>query len=424
MANGDENIQLNDNDPVNRNDQVNENQNEQQANENQNEQQVNPPEGENKENQANKNVSDDIYVEMFIEKLKTFNEMYKTKISKDKLVSTVSDAWKLLTDEDQTKKLEGKKQLNGLFDAILEHAFEVEKKAAYNESRFPEYAEIITSSNNLVRAAMFSFTDLYRDKSRAPLFAETAFGGMSGDEMVKLTEANGFWKLDQKSDEAWEIQSENAKEIANEWLTKKNPHQSMIDEMNDIIENNKNGNFERKDYKDVLNKLAAAEWLLINDDKMMLVDSNDPYQKTPRWDNRYWKAITSAREAMGIPKHISMRELIQGNYSVMQKTMQNVNYHKDQIETKICNPEKRAAIDSMEKQNEEFVIQSAKIAENRVPNDNNIKNMEMNGDRIRISIVEEDEYLKAKNMPRDMSTFVIEKSKEMSFEMSGKNNVV
>ena len=194
----------------------------------------------------------------------------------------------------------------------------------------------------------------------------------------------------------------------------------MIDEMNAIIENNKNGNFDRKDYKDVLNKLAAAEWLLINDDKMMLEDSNDPYQKTPKWDNRYWKAITSAREAMGIPKHISMRELIQGNYSVMQKTMQNANYHKDQIETKICNPEKRAAIDSMEKQNEEFVIQSAKIAENRVPNDNHLKNMEMNENRVRISIVEEDEYLKAKNMPRDMSTFVVEKSKEMSFEMGGK----
>ena len=399
MANGDENIQVN---------------------ENQNEQQVNPPNNVNEENPASKKVSEDIYVEMFIEKLKTFNEMYKTKISKDKLASTVSDAWKLLTDEDQAKKLEGKKQLNGLFDAILEHAFEVEKKAAYNESRFPEYAEIITSSNNLVRAAMFSFTDLYRDESKKSLFTETAFGGMSGEEMLRFTEADGFWKLDQKSDEAWEVQSENAKEIANEWLNKKNPHQTMIDEMNAIIENNKNGNFDRKDYKDVLNKLAAAEWLLINDDKMMIVDSNDPYQKTPKWDNRYWKAITSAREAMGIPKHISMRELIQGNYSVMQKTMQNANYHKDQIETKICNPEKRASIDSMEKQNEEFVIQSAKIAENRVPNDNHLKNMEMNENRVRISIVEEDEYLKAKNSPRDMSTFVVENNKQMSFEIGGK----
>lgn len=417
MANGNENNQVNVNDQVNENDQANINN---QANENQNEQQVNPPNNVNEENPASKKVSEDIYVEMFIDKVKTFNEMYKTKISKDKLASTVSDAWKLLTDEDQAKKLEGKKQLNGLFDAILEHTFEVEKKAAYNESRFPEYAEIITSSNELLRAAMFSFTDLYRDESKKSLFTETAFGGMSGEEMLRFTEADGFWKLDQKSDEAWEVQSENAKEIANEWLNKKNPHQTMIDEMNAIIENNKNGNFDRKDYKDVLNKLAAAEWLLINDDKMMIVDSNDPYQKTPKWDNRYWKAITSAREAMGIPKHISMRELIQGNYSVMQKTMQNANYHKDQIETKICNPEKRAAIDSMEKQNEEFVIQSAKIAENRVPNDNHLKNMEMNENRVRISIVEEDEYLKAKNMPRDMSTFVVEKSKEMSFEMGGK----
>ena len=106
MANGDENIQVNENDQVNINNQANENQNEQQVNVNPNEQQVNPPNNVNEENPASKKMSEDIYVEMFIDKLKTFNEMYNTKISKDKLASTVSDAWKLLTDEDQTKKLE------------------------------------------------------------------------------------------------------------------------------------------------------------------------------------------------------------------------------------------------------------------------------------------------------------------------------
>lgn len=408
MANGDENKNENN---VNNNNEAN------QANVNQNQQEINPANGENKENASAKKMDDDIYVEMFIDKLKTFNEMYKTKISKDKLASTVSDAWKLLTDEDQSKKLEGKKLLNGLFDAILEHAFEVEKNSSYKEGRFPEYTEIITSSNELLRAAMFSFTDLYRDKSKASLFAETAFGGMTSDEMVKLTDADGFWKLDQKSDEAWEIQSKEAKEISSQWLKKSNPHQAMIDEMNSLIEKNNNGSLNRKDF---LNKLVAAEWLLMNDEKMMVADPDDPYNKTPKWNNRYWKAITSAREAIGIPKHISMREIIQGNYGVMQKTMQNVYYHKDHIETEIFKPEKRALIDSMEKQNEEFVIQSAKAAENRVPNENHVKNMEMNDVKVRISVVEEDEFLKAKNLPRDMSTFVVENNKQMSFEIGGK----
>ena len=359
-------------------------------------------------------TQDDIYVEMFVDKLKTFNDMYRTKISKDKLASTVSDAWALLTDENEDKKKEGKELLNGLFEAVLEHTFEIDKEAAYKDGRFPEYTEIITSSNELLRAAMFSFTDLYRDKSRAQLFESTAFGGMTKDEMSKLTAPNDLWKLDQKSDEAWEIQSQEAREIASVWQKNMNPAQAALNAMNELVEKNNSGNLNRKD---VLNKLAAAEWLLLNDDKMVIEDPNDPYNRTPKWNNRYWKAVTDAREAIGIPKHISIRELVQGNYAVMQKTMQNENYHKDHIETDIFKPEKRALIDSMEKQKEQFDIQSAKIAENQVPNEENVKNINMQGTRTKISVVEEDEYLKAKNMPKDMSSFVVEKSKEMNFQI-------
>lgn len=370
------------------------------------------------EKEQPKEISNDAYAEMFVNQLKTFNDMYKTKISRDKLVSTLSDAWTMLTDESQEKKTEGKKLLNGLFDAMLEHSFEVEKKTAYKEGRLPEYSEIVSNGNKLLRAAMFSFTDMYRDKSRTALFEETAFGGMTKDEITKLTDLDELWSLDQKSDEAWEIQAKGAKEIAGQWQKNPNPCQTVVNEMNALIEKNQSGALSRRE---TLDKLAAAEWLLLNDDNMVVIDPDDPYNRTPKWNNRYWKAITEAREAIGIPKHISVRDLIQGNYGVMQQTMKNVNYHKDHLETEIFSQEKRANVDSMDKQKEEFGLQSAKIELDKAASEERLKDVKMEGDRIRISIVEEDEYLKAKTMPKDFSSFVVEKSKEMSFEMSAKN---
>lgn len=370
------------------------------------------------EKEQPKEISDDAYAEMFVNQLKTFNDMYKTKISRDKLVSTLSDAWTMLTDEDQEKKAEGKKLLNGLFEAMLEHAYDVERKTAYKEGRLPEYSEIASNGNKLLRAAMFSFTDMYRDKSRAALFEQTAFGGMTKEEMSKMTGLDELWSLDQKSDEAWEIQANEAKDIASVWQKKSNPCQTVVNEMNDLKTKSLQGSVKRKE---VLDKLAAAEWLLLNDDNMVVIDPDDPYNRTPKWNNRYWKAITEAREAIGIPKHISVRDLIQGNYSVMQQTMKNVNYHKDHFETELFSQEKRANVDSMDKQKEEFGLQSAKIALDREPNEERLKDMKLDENRTRISIVEEDEYLKAKTMPKDFSSFVVEKNKEMNFEIGGKN---
>lgn len=360
-------------------------------------------------------ANDSAYADMFVDKLKTFNDMYKTKLSRDKIVSALSDSWALITEGSEEKKADGKKQLKALFEAVLEHSFKVEKEVAYDEGRFPDYTEIIKSTNDLIRASMFAFTDMYRNQERKPLFDETAFGGMTADEMVDLTASDGAWQLDQKSEEAWEIQSKEAKSIAEGWKKKFNPYQTMIDEMDSLIDKNNNGSLDRKD---VLNKLAAAEWLLLNNDDMMIKDADDPYNKTPNWNNRYWKSITKAREAIGIPKYVSMRELIQGNYAVMQKTMSNVNYHKEHVNEQIFAPEKRAVNDSMDKQNEAFVIQSAKIADNQPINDQRLNNIEMKGDKIRISVIEEDEYRKAKHAYGDVSKFIVERVNDLKVDNS------
>ena len=439
MANGDNNEQVeNENEQVenvNENNENNVEQNNQNVQDNQNNQEnhQNEPiqldgDGEQKQDELLKDIpdnkeepkkiSEDAYAEMFVNQLKTFNDMYKTKISRDKLASTLSDAWTMLTDESAEKKAEGKKLMNGLFNAMLEHAFEVERTTAYKEGRLPEYSEIASNGNKLLRAAMFSFTDMYRDKSRAALFEETAFGGMTKEEMTSLTGLDELWSLDQKSDEAWEIQAKGAKDIASVWQKKSNPCQTVVNEMNELKNKSLQGLVKRKD---VLDKLAAAEWLRLNDDNMVVIDPDDPYNRTPKWNNRYWKAITEAREAIGIPKHISVRELIQGNYGVMQQTVKNANYHKDHFETELFSQEKRASVDSMDKQKEEFNLQSAKIALDKAPNEERLNNIKMDENRVRISIVEEDEYLKAKTVPKDFSSFVIERNKEVSFDRSVQN---
>ena len=90
-----------------------------------------------------------------------------------------------------------------------------------------------------------------------------------------------------------------------------------------------------------------------------------------------------------------MRELIQGKYAVMQKTMSNAAYHKDHVNEQIFDKQKRLDIDSMEKQSEQFIVQSAKIADNQPINEQRLNNIEMKEDKIRISVIEEDEYRKA-----------------------------
>ena len=100
-------------------------------------------------------ANDSAYADMFVDKLKTFNDMYKTKLSRDKIVSALSDSWALITEGSEEKKADGKKQLKALFEAVLEHSFKVEKEVAYDEGRFPDYTEIIKSTNDLIRASMF-----------------------------------------------------------------------------------------------------------------------------------------------------------------------------------------------------------------------------------------------------------------------------
>ena len=322
--------------------------------------------------QETKPVSDEVRVAVYQEKLKTYNNMYKLDIDGNNFVEALTESWKLMTSGDKQDMPKGKKIMNDIFKETLKKAFENEKNVAYDEHRLPEYAEIVKSTNELMRSAMYGFTDMYHNSKRAELFEATAFGGLNAKDMVELTVGQSLWSMDQKSDEAWDIQCKEAKNIADKWLKEDKPYEKMISEMKALVETNEKGIVSRKD---MIDKLTAAEWLLVNNEKMMVEDPNDPLNPIPNWGNRYWKALSETREALGIDKHTSMRDMIQADYAASAKAVNNPNYNETQINNYVLDDDVRGLADSMDVQKEQFAIQGAAVEltkpqENKAIDDN------------------------------------------------------
>lgn len=365
-------------------------------------------------------VSETSRVAVFQNQVAAFDKMYKVKLNSNNIARYVTDAWKYMKSGDATKKEHGKQIMQKLFQFTLQPAFNVEKNASYNEHRLPAYDEIIKGANEMMRAAMFAFTDLYHDPKSADLFAETGFGGMSAKDMAELTAGDSQWKMDQKSDEAWEIQSREAKELVTSWQSEKNPYDKMLKEMNSLIDAKENGILNPKD---MYTKLTAAEWMLTNDARMMVYNAEDPINPIPNWGNRYWKALTNAREALGISKHTSMRELIQSDYAAMAKAVVNPSYNEKQIADNVLDPDVRDVYDSLEAQKELFTTQSRDAVIKNPPQDMNLQGKPLEDDpnkmRWQICIKTEDERENMKNAPKVFLNIVADKSASVTIEKEG-----
>ena len=348
---------------------------------------------------------------VFEDKLKAFNRKYKSNVRAEDISGGVIKAWTLLTSDNQQKAAEGKKILSESFKETLKNVFDAEKNAAYTEHRLPEYAAIVKDANDLMRASMYAYTDLYHAPERTSLFSSTAFGGLNEKEIAELTVGESDWSLDQKSDEAWEIQSREAKNIAEQWLQGDKPYEKMIGEMNALVEANKNGIVDRRE---LLNKLTAAEWLLMNNSAMMVENPDDPLNPTPNWGNRYWRTLTETREALGIDKHTSMRDLIQSNYAAQAKAVGNRFYQARQIYDYVLDPKALPlnGFDSLENQKEEFAAKGASFTPTGDPQIDELQDekkfteIDAGGVRIRISIPELNQRTIMENEPKVFSNAV------------------
>lgn len=353
---------------------------------------------------------------VFTSKLDSFAGMYKLNVDVKEFGEYVGKAWALMKTGKVQDLNSGKKMLGDFFKSTLKSVLDIEKNASYNEHRIPEFNEIIISTNELFRSAMYVFTDLYHDPKSEFLYDPTAFGGLNAKELAELTMGDSLWKMDQKSDEAWEIQSRSAKDLADQWLKENRPYEKMIDEMNKLIENTKKGSF---DTRETYTKLIAAEWLLTNNEKMMIEDPEDPLNPIPNWGNRYWKTLTAAREAVGISKHTSMRELIQSDYAEMAKAVVSVKYNEQQIDEHILDPDVRELYDSYTNQMVEFATQSEANYISSPPKQNaeeKVAEEHENDIRWREPVESQNEREKMKREPKIFSNMVIEKENELKID--------
>ena len=361
-----------------------------------------------------KPINNDVAVAVYTEKLEAYNNMYKLHVDSNEFASSITESWAMITSGDRAKLSDGYIMLNNVFKDTLKKAFDVEKNAAYEEHRLPEYAEIVRSTNELLRSAMYGLTDVYHNPNRKNLFASTAFGGLTAKDIGDLTVGDSLWEKDQKSDEAWDIQAKEAKDIADKWLKENKPYEKMISEMKELVTANKEGVVSRKE---TLDKLTAAEWLLIHNEKMMVEDPEDPLNPIPNWGNRYWKALAETREALGINKHTSMREMIQSDYAAMAKAVSSADYNKLQIQQYVLDEDVRELSDSMEAQKEAFTAQSRDIII-KAPSKENADEKAVEGHeneiRWREPVKSEDEREKMKKEPKVFSNLLVEKINELT----------
>jgi hypothetical protein len=192
----------------------------------------------------------------------------------------------------------------------------------------------------------------------------------------------------------------------------------MLNEVIELVNHKEQGILSNRD---AYNKLAAAEWMLINNEKMMIEDPEDPINPIPNWGNRYWKALAETREALGIPKHTSMRELIQGNYTEIARCIESKAYNARQLEERVFDPDALGVYDSYESQMVEFATQSAAhfVVEPPKKDKANENTAEREEDYIRKRepVESENEREKMKNAPKIFSNMIVdEKTNELTFD--------
>jgi hypothetical protein len=213
------------------------------------------------------------------------------------------------------------------------------------------------------------------------------------------------------------------KEITEEWLKDPKPYERMIKEMKALADGvRKDGSYERREAR---LKLTAAEWLLVNNENMMIEDPEDPLNPIPNWGNRYWKAITETREALGIDKHTSMRDMIQAEYAAAAKSVKSLAYNTRQFYDHIIDPKAREAydFDSLENQKMEFATISAanglavKNAEKRVDSpERKADAPETEEKRVREPVESQNEAKLMKNAVKNYKDFIVGNEKTASLK--------
>ena len=354
--------------------------------------------------------------------IKSYRDMYKVDVDENEFAATVTEAFDMIKSDDVATSKKGQQMLKDYYKGVLKKAYDAEKATSYADHRIPDFVDVGRSTNNLLRAAMYSYTDVYHNNESGRWFDKTANGGLDAKELTELTQGDSLWSMDQKSDEAWEKQSRAAKDLANEWLKEDRPYEKMIQELNTLAEQARTSGMVGS--LETMNKLMAAEWMLTNNPKMMVDDPEDPYNTIPNWGNKYWKAISATRDAIGISKHTSMRDLVQNDYAAAARAVNSAEYNKVQFEDHVFERNVREIYDSKELQAKQFAIQSAAAHLNEEESKIKINELtKIDENKVQISVRECDEKVLWESQPKSsfIDKLLIDKPKETEKESKDKD---
>ena len=112
-----------------------------------------------------------------------------------------------------------------------------------------------------------------------------------------------------------------------------------------------------------------------------------------------------------------MRELIQSDYATMAKSVGSAKYNRTQIQLYVLDKDVRGLSDSMDYQKEQFAtLSAANSITTRI--DNTKEKTEEDYIRKREPVESENEREKQKHEPKVWSNLVIDKPKDLSFDIT------
>lgn len=207
-----------------------------------------------------------------------------------------------------------------LYARIYKETCEKNKERGYAGAKETNFTVVTKDVNELFKSAMFT-TRLYDNPNNRVIVEKCSFGGFTIEQLSNIANSakGGAWALDQKSEEAWRIQSEGAKSILKDW-TKNEKSESIGTSVSRIqsdltakINAYKKGEINKKEL--IENTIAGEAHLNSTfDTRRKRIFSFIQYRKE-------LSALKQCRATLGLHENDSLRVALSNGYVAVSKEM-------------------------------------------------------------------------------------------------------
>lgn len=213
-------------------------------------------------------------------------------------------------------------EYQSLYASIYKETCEKNKARGYANAKETNFTVVTKHVNELFKSAMFA-THLYDNPNNRVIVEKCSFGGFTIEQLSNIANSakGGAWALNQKSDEAWRIQSEGSKSILSEWT--KNEKSVGIrtsvsriqSDLNAKIDAYKNGEINKKEL--IENTIAGEAHLNSRfDTRRKKFFSFIQYRKE-------LNVLKQCRETLRLHENDSLRVALSNEYVAIANRMNN-----------------------------------------------------------------------------------------------------